>query len=901
MKIKKILSLILASFLFFTSVPFAIGQEPSGDNYASQLSENAEKLRSNGEFREALNSLEKLSGVLHSNQDWHNLAGTYSNLGILYLEVGEATQAFKRWEFAEFYYRKVNDPENAIKTILYQSKALQASGLYSQSCKVLFRGIAPASNFTCEDFDRSFKSDRESEYNWEKIVLEVSKYPAETQISMWRELGDILRSMGQLEYSERSLRLGLAKLTTIDDNPLDSFDLLIRLSLAHTLKAKGDLEKQRISATTYKYSSPWIYSLEPQNEKADNKYQVEYNNAIQEYQAVSFNSFDDRIALEADLSQLSLLNQINKRTEARNLWIKIKKKLELDDSISFKSLQSTALPIGSSSTFLKINLARDLSKLKSQWPELIEWREILDLLENNIESSGKINNSQLSSYTYGNMGSFQEYCYARDDKCGLTDTNKHAIFYTQKALMYSQVSSILDLSYQWNWQLARIYKSQGERKLAESNYKSAISKANKIRDSLLTLNLDVQFSFRDRIDPLFRELVAFEVSSPDGFYIDDVVSSINSLQLFELASYANCKLSETASLQYLQSPNSAVFYVVQDSENTNIFYRLRDKSQSKRKLSFRIPNKKFNSVVDSLRKALVDDLATDDVIPLSAQLYDWIIRPAEKELEKFSIKDLIYVMDGPIRNIPMAILYDQKLEKYVIDKDYTTTILPGLDIFTSQQEITSNVPDRKRIRVLLGGNDFKDRSKSRGNLEEIRELKKELETVAKITNSPKPLMNEEFTEENIMKNLATRDFSAIHFKTHGEFSSDPDKNFLVAYDGKTIKGKDFSRIISMGSGNKVTPLDLIVLSACKSAKGDKRAILGLAGIAVKAGAKSALSTGWKVDDSVTTDFMTHFYQELSIQGTTKAQAILKAQRALRDNDAREPHEWGAYMLVGNWL
>jgi tetratricopeptide (TPR) repeat protein len=141
MKIKKILSFILVGFLFFTSVPFAVGQESSKDRYVSEVSETTEELRSAGKFKESAESLEKLSNIFHDKQDWRNLAGAYSNLGILYLELGEASKAFQKWELAAFYYRKIKDSESTIRSVLYQSKALQVSGLYSQSCQVLFSEI----------------------------------------------------------------------------------------------------------------------------------------------------------------------------------------------------------------------------------------------------------------------------------------------------------------------------------------------------------------------------------------------------------------------------------------------------------------------------------------------------------------------------------------------------------------------------------------------------------------------------------------------------------------------------------------------------------------------------------------------------------------------------------------
>ena len=70
------------------------------------------------------------------------------------------------------------------------------------------------------------------------------------------------------------------------------------------------------------------------------------------------------------------------------------------------------------------------------------------------------------------------------------------------------------------------------------------------------------------------------------------------------------------------------------------------------------------------------------------------------------------------------------------------------------------------------------------------------------------------------------------------------------------------RSIPIG-GDREDPLELLVLSACETAAGDKRAALGLAGMAIRAGARSTLASLWQVDDLATSIFMTKFYEELS--------------------------------------
>jgi CHAT domain-containing protein len=99
-----------------------------------------------------------------------------------------------------------------------------------------------------------------------------------------------------------------------------------------------------------------------------------------------------------------------------------------------------------------------------------------------------------------------------------------------------------------------------------------------------------------------------------------------------------------------------------------------------------------------------------------------------------------------------------------------------------------------------------------------------------------------------------------------------------------------------------TPLELIVLSACETAQGDDRSALGLAGIAVKAGARSAVGTLWKVNDVAASELITAFYGRLADPSVSRAAALQDAQRKLlADWRYRHPGYWSAFVLISDWL
>jgi CHAT domain-containing protein len=159
------------------------------------------------------------------------------------------------------------------------------------------------------------------------------------------------------------------------------------------------------------------------------------------------------------------------------------------------------------------------------------------------------------------------------------------------------------------------------------------------------------------------------------------------------------------------------------------------------------------------------------------------------------------------------------------------------------------------------------------------------------------MKDEAFQVNTVRSQLSTADFSVAHLATHGEFSSDYRQSFILTYDDRlTMDG------LKSALGGRATPLDLLVLSACQTAAGDDRAALGLAGVAIQAGVKSALASLWNISDKATAELMTKFYQNSKTPGATKAQSLRAAQIALLHSpEYGHPSYWAPYLLIGNWL
>jgi CHAT domain-containing protein len=159
------------------------------------------------------------------------------------------------------------------------------------------------------------------------------------------------------------------------------------------------------------------------------------------------------------------------------------------------------------------------------------------------------------------------------------------------------------------------------------------------------------------------------------------------------------------------------------------------------------------------------------------------------------------------------------------------------------------------------------------------------------------LEDETFSLTSIRTDLSEPNFSVAHLATHGEFSADHRQSFILTYDSRlTMDG------LQKALGRRQDPLDLLVLSACSTAAGDDRAALGLAGVAVQSGAKSALASLWSISDEATASLMVTFYKSRKAGGETKAQSLQQAQLALlRSPTFSHPSYWAPYLLIGNWL
>ena len=139
----------------------------------------------------------------------------------------------------------------------------------------------------------------------------------------------------------------------------------------------------------------------------------------------------------------------------------------------------------------------------------------------------------------------------------------------------------------------------------------------------------------------------------------------------------------------------------------------------------------------------------------------------------------------------------------------------------------------------------------------------------------------------------------MHVASHATFTGASETSFVLTHDGP-LNMTTLYDVVAQSRFRE--PLELLTLSACETATGDDRAALGLSGVAIRAGARSALGTLWTVSDEASQTVLTDFYHELAKGDVSKAQALQRAQRqTLADPRFRHPFYWSPYVLISNWL
>ncbi|MEO1376915.1 MAG: CHAT domain-containing protein, partial [Cyanobacteria bacterium J06635_10] len=420
---------------------------------------------------------------------------------------------------------------------------------------------------------------------------------------------------------------------------------------------------------------------------------------------------------------------------------------------------------------------------------------------------------------------------------------------------------------------------------------------NSLSQDFAGINPDVQFSFRESVEPVYRKYVDLLLKSGENIdrKLETLVEArqvIESLQLAELNDFfrSPCVLPKVEIDELIDNQKStAVIYPIILDDRLEIITKLAGQNQIYRTTQ-PISRDELENNLEQLQEYLLDATREFQVKQKSQKLYEWLIEDIEPTLVNKGIKSLVFVLDGYLRNIPMAVLYDKQEQKYLIEK-YAIALTPSLQLVEPKPLKTV------QLNALVAGIEKKQTIEGK-SYPELPNVQQELEQVKSEIKTSEKLLNQELTKANLENEIQSNPFSVVHIATHGQFSSNPEETYITIWEEK-LNIEDLDSLLRVRDTNRSTAIELLVLSACQTASGDKRAALGLAGVAVRAGARSTIATLWPVDDESTRNFMGELYRQLD-DGSTKAEALQRAQIAILKQENR-PYFWAPYVLIGNWL
>ncbi|MEQ9235475.1 CHAT domain-containing protein [Coleofasciculus sp. E2-BRE-01] len=278
--------------------------------------------------------------------------------------------------------------------------------------------------------------------------------------------------------------------------------------------------------------------------------------------------------------------------------------------------------------------------------------------------------------------------------------------------------------------------------------------------------------------------------------------------------------------------------------------------------------KALKKTLDTFRQTVTNYRRPTAYLTPAKQLYNWMIVPLEPHLEALGIDTLIFSMDAGLRTIPMAALHDG--EQFLIEK-YALGSIPSISLTNTRYNPVKDAPV-----LAMGASEFTDQRP-------LPAVPIELETITQKVWSGEAYLNDQFTLKNLQTQRQQQPWQIIHLASHADFQDgDPSNSYIQLWDTKL----QLDQMRQLGWHEK-PQVDLLVLSACRTAFGSVEAELGFAGLAVKAGVKSALASLWYVSDSGSLALMSEFYNQLGQPDVTiKAEALRRAQLALLRGEVR---------------
>ncbi|MEM9273692.1 MAG: CHAT domain-containing protein [Cyanobacteria bacterium P01_F01_bin.143] len=800
--------------------------------------------------------------------------------GQKYYQTGQFAAAANTWQEALVTYQALDQNSKQIQTLNYLSSAYQELGQWQESQNAIANSLDLLSDSS--NLDRNTLLLRGQALN-NQGKLEFSQGQTETAFKTWQqaisdydaagdETGKLIASLNQAQALQamgkyRQTKSLLEELVTqlrqqpdtlLKAQGLRSLGIALQ-TIGDPIQSKGILESSL--AIAQQLASPQDISAAYFGIGNVAQDLGEYEIALTYYQETIELSLEKITELQAQLNQLSILVKLENWQSAADLVPAIANNL-------------SQLTPSRASIYARVNLAETLMD-GTRESKIVAIPEIAHFLGTAVQQARQISDPRAEAYALNQLGKL----YQQQNQ--LSEAQE----LTEKSLHLAQSINADDITARSATQLGNIRQEQGNIDGAIAAYDISFIKLQSLRSDLVSINSNVQFTFKESIEPTYREYVGLLLQKDDNQEnLQKARQVMESLQVAELDNFFRDACLDTYPVVVDEiDVQAAVIYPIILRDRLEVILSL--PQQPLRHYSTPLNSDQVETILKQFYSSMSPGYPRNEGLKAAEQVYDWLIRPAEAILQESNSQTLVFVPDGFFRNLPMSALYDG--EKYLIE-NYGVAVSPGLQLFPE------GIQGKDLSLLAVGLTEARQGFTSLPGVSgEVTQVTKELDSEV--------LLDQEFTQDSFRVILNEKSFPIVHLATHGQFSSNPEETFLLTWSDR-ISIQDFDSLFQQRRLGILEPIELLVMSACQTAAGDNRATLGLAGFALRSGARSTVASLWSVSDRATSDLMQEFYAQLSGGNISKSEAIRQAQLKVLSNPVhKHPYFWSSFILVGNWL
>ncbi|ELS00667.1 hypothetical protein Xen7305DRAFT_00003680 [Xenococcus sp. PCC 7305] len=806
-------------------------------------------------------------------------------IGKQHYQAGQFAAAINIWQKALFDYQAREETFKQAQTLNYLALAYQELGQWPEAKNAIANSLELLAN--SENLDQQTLLLRGQALN-NQGKWQFSQGQTDNALATWQEATSIyatagddtgkfisslnqaqaLQALGQYRKTKSLIEELVTQLQQQPDSLLKAQELrslgIALQTIGEPIQSKAILESS-LAISQQLNSEPDISAayLSIGNLAQD---LGQYDVAQTYYQETLRLSSDKMTRLQAQLNQLSMLVQSQRLQAAAELMP------EIADNLS-------QIPASRSSIYARVNLAATLmdGTAASDFP-IVDSPEIAQFLATAVQQARQISDIRAEAYALNQLGQL----YQQQNQ--LSEAQE----LTQQSLQFAQSINADDITARSATQLGIIHRQQGNLNSAIAAYDIAFTKLQSLRSDLVTTNANnanVQFTFKENIEPTYRDYVSLLLQQGDEQEnLQKARQVMESLQVAELDDFFRDACLDTHPVVIDEiDVQAAVIYPIILRDRLEVILAL--PQQPLRHYSTPLDSGQIETTLKQLYSSLSPGYPRDRGLEIAEEVYNWLVKPAESYLKQSNSQTLVFVPDGFFRNLPMSVLYDGT--SYLIE-NYGVAVSPGLQLFPEGLQ-------GKELALLAAG-----LTEARQGFNSLPGVVGEVTQIATEVDS-KILLDQEFTQDSFSLILNKQTFPIVHLATHGQFSSNPEETFLLTWRDR-ISVQDFDLIFQKRRLGILEPIELLVMSACQTAAGDNRATLGLAGLALRSGARSTVASLWSVNDKATSEIMQEFYAQISSGQVSKAEAMRQAQLKVMSNSLhKHPYFWSPFILVGNWL